>query len=342
MRAALFPEKGEVIFTEIGTPKAGAGEALIEVKYAGICGSDVNVWKGLHPTATYPRVPGHEFVGILREISGEAKEELSPGDVVVVQPYDSCGICGPCTSGQSNVCRNLSILGIHQDGGFAEYAVVPADKVYKLPADVDLKVAALTEPLAVAVHDVRKSGLQVGQTVLIIGGGPIGMLQALVSREAGASRVFISEINENRIRFIQSLGFETVNPAKEDIEEVTAKVTDGKGFDVVFEVSGSRAGISTMTKVVKIGGTVMVIGMSPESYPVDTGAMFAKELKLQGVRLHSQDAFEGAVKLVASGKLNDVLCKLIDKVFPLSEIAQAMDYQISDKEHFKVVIDISK
>lgn len=342
MRAALFPEKDEVIFTELDKPAIKEGEALIEVRYAGICGSDVNVWKGLHPTATYPRVPGHEFVGILRAVQGATKVEMKPGDIVVVQPYDSCGICEACTSGKSNVCSSLSILGIHQDGGFAEYVAAPADKVYRLPDDTDLKIAALTEPLAVAVHDVRESGLKVGQNVLIIGGGPIGMLQALVSKEAGAAKVFISEINENRIRFINSLGFDTINPGKQDMETVAKEVTDGKGFDVVFEVSGSKAGVETMTKVVKIGGTVMVIGMSPEKYPVDTGAMFAKELDLKGVRLHSQTAFEGAVKLIASGKLAPVLSKLIDRVFPLSKIKEAMDYQINDKEHFKVVIDISK
>lgn len=339
MKAAVYPEKGKIELAERAIPDIGPGEALVEVKYAGICGSDVHVWQGHHPTATYPRIPGHEFSGILVKADGELREGVHAGDRVVVQPYWSCGMCEPCFTGRDNVCKKLNIFGIHRDGCFAQYVRVPTKKIYRLPDCVSLKMGALAEPLAVAVHDVRTSGLKAGQKALVIGGGPIGMLIALVAQYAGA-QAYISEINEFRLGFARSLGAETINPAREDLLKQTSAVTQGNGFDVVFEVSGSRAGTACMTQVVKTGGTVMIVGMAGELCPVDTGAVFAKELTIKGVRIHSQENFEGAVSILASGALEEKLGKLITKVFSLSECVEAMEYQISDPEHFKVLIEI--
>ncbi|MEA4853627.1 MAG: alcohol dehydrogenase catalytic domain-containing protein [Christensenella sp.] len=342
MRSALFPDKKELIFTELERPTVEEGYAIIEVCFAGICGSDVNVWQGMHGTATYPRIPGHEFVGVLREFIGNPNEDLESGDIVVVQPYYSCGKCEQCTSGKSNICKDLAILGIHMDGGFAEFVKVPLDKVVKMPKDVDLQVAALTEPLSVAVHDVRRSNLKVGQSVAVIGGGPIGALIAIVARLAGASNVTICEVNENRVNFLRKLGFDAANPVQEDPETILKAHNGGSGFDVVFEVSGSKGGVQSMTALAKPGGTIMAIGMSATQNPFDGATVFFKELQIIGARLHSQSAFRDAAKIVASGKINQELKQLIDRVFPLSEVVEAMNYQINDKEHFKVLIDISK
>lgn len=339
MKAAIYPKKGTIEVAEIKKPALGQNEALIQVKYAGICGSDVNVLKGLHPTATYPRIGGHEFSGILVEANGTLREGLHIGDHVVAQPIWTCGTCEPCITGNDNVCSSLNIFGIHQDGCFAEYIRVPIHKVYKLPDSVSLKLGALAEPLAVAVHDVRESEIKVGEKALIIGGGPIGILIALVAQHAGAE-VYVSEINPFRIQFIQSLGLLTIDSSKEDIRKRTKEITDGKGFDVVYEVSGSKVGIGLMTELVKIKGTIMLIGMSSEPSVIDTGAVFAKHLTLKGVRLHQQRNFEGAISILSEGSLNDRLEKMITKVFPLDQSVEAMRYQMEDAEHFKVVIKI--
>lgn len=340
MKAALFPEKGKIELTQRNVPEIGEGEALVEVKYAGICGSDVHVWQGHHATATYPRIPGHEFSGVLVEAKGTLRAGIEIGDNVVVQPIWTCGMCEPCITGHDNVCSKLNIFGIHQDGCFAQYIRVPVRKIYKLPDGVSLKMGALTEPLAVAVHDVNRSGLSVGDKTLIIGGGPIGMLIGVVAKHAGAEQVYISEINPFRIEFAKSIGLDTINPAKEELKKKTDEITNGKGFDVVFEVSGSKAGVSGMTQVVKIGGTIMVVGMGSEIFPVDTGAVIAKELEMKGVRIHAQKQFEAAVSLLKDEQLTKKLDRLITKVFPLDACVQAMQYQINDPEHFKVVIEI--
>ena len=223
------------------------------------------------------------------------------------------------------------------DGCFAEYVTIPAKKMYRVPAGMDLKLAALAEPLAVAVHDVRKSGLKVGQTALIIGGGPIGIFIAIVAQLAGA-QVFISEVSDFRFDFANKMGFKALNPLNSDFDRQIDEITKGKGFDVVFEVSGSRSGIASMTQLVKISGTVMVVGMASDKHPVDTTSVFLKQVNLQGVRIHSQEAFAAAVDLLKDGKLNGQLNHLISKVYPLDHVKEAYDFVQKNSDYFKVLL----
>ncbi len=341
MKAAILRDKNQLELADAGIPNIGAGEALIRVAYSGICGSDVHVWHGHHPTATYPRIPGHEFSGILEKYIGSPRDGLKTGDPVVVQPFWSCGLCEPCIRGMDNVCQSLKVIGFHEDGSFAEYIRVPLKKVYKLPDNVDLRLGAIAEPLSVAVHDVRRSGLMCGEKALIMGGGPIGMLVALVAQHAGAADVYVSEINEYRLEFAQKLGIKTINPIKSDLKQETMRITGGKGFDVVYEASGSKPCISAVTDVVKIGGTILMIGMASELHPINLSAVFAKELTVKGVRLHAQQSFEGAIALLQSERLNDKLNCIIDKEFMLDDFVQAMNFQVEDPNHFKVLIKIS-
>lgn len=340
MKAAVIDQVNSIHLQDREIPQISEGEALIKVRYCGICGSDLHVLHGQHPTATFPVVPGHEFVGELVEANGEGAEQLEPGDMVVAQPFFSCGNCEPCAKGHDNVCRHLRFMGAHCDGGFAEYVKVATRKVYKIPKDMDLRLAALAEPIAVAVHDVRRSGLQVGETVLVIGGGPIGMLIAMVARHAGANKVVISEINEFRCDFAKKLGFETVNPLDADFAEQMQSLSGGKGFDVTFEVSGSKPGITSAIEYTTIGGMIMVVGMTKEPYPVDLSAMFSKELRMQGVRIHAQYNFIGAVELLKSGELDEEFAALVSKVFPFEELEKAFEFVQTPGEYFKVLIQM--
>jgi len=340
MKAAVIEEKNSIHLKEVEMPVLKDGEALIKVKYCGICGSDIHVLKGEHATAKFPVIPGHEFVGELVDIKGSGSERYEIGDYVVAQPFFSCGNCEPCAKGEDNVCADLHFMGAHTNGGFAEYVKVLTRKMYKIPKDMDLKLAALTEPVAVAVHDVRRSGLQVGETALIIGGGPIGMLIAMVARHAGAKLVVISEISDYRRKAAEELGFVTVNPIDTGFDAKISELTEGKGFDVCFEVSGSRPGITTAVAKAKITGTVMVIGMTKEPYPVDLSAVFAKELKLQGVRIHSQYSFIGAVELLKDGAINEEFQSMISKVFSLDDVEEAFAFSQVPGDYFKVLVEM--
>lgn len=340
MRAAVIDEKNSIHLQNLPIPEIGEGEALIKLRYCGICGSDLHVLHGQHPTAKFPVVPGHEFVGEVVEAKGVGSEKFQRGDLVVAQPFFSCGNCEPCAQGHDNVCRDLHFMGAHCNGAFADYVKVLTRKMYKIPKDMDLKLAALTEPIAVAVHDVRRSGLQVGQNALVIGGGPIGMLIAMVARHSGARQVVISEINEYRCKVARQLGFETVNPMDDDFDEQIQRLTEEKGFDICFEVSGSKPGIATAVKYATIGGMIMVIGMTKEPYPVDLSAVFSKELRMQGVRIHAQYNFIGAVELLKSGELNDEFATMISKVFSLDQIEEAFAFAQVPGDYFKVLVEM--
>lgn len=340
MKAAVIEAKNSIHLKEVEMPVLNDGEALIKVKYCGICGSDIHVLKGEHATAEFPVIPGHEFVGELVDIKGSGSDRYEIGDYVVAQPFFSCGNCEPCAKGEDNVCADLHFMGAHTNGGFAEYVKVLTRKMYKIPKDMDLKLAALTEPVAVAVHDVRRSGLQVGETALVIGGGPIGMLIAIVARHAGAKQVVISEISDYRRKVAEQMGFVTVNPIDAGFDAEINELTEGKGFDVCFEVSGSKPGISTAVAKAKITGTVMVIGMTKEPYPVDLSAVFAKELTLKGVRIHSQYNFIGAVELLKDGAINDEFQSMISKVFSLDDVEEAFAFAQVPGDYFKVLIEM--
>lgn len=340
MKAAIVKEFNSISYEDVPKPEPGLEEGLVKVKYTGVCGTDIHVYAGHHPTAKAPVVLGHEFVGELSEINSAKGTDLRVGGNVLVQPYSSCGICDACIQGRDNVCSRLSILGVHQNGSFAEYVSVPLRKVYKIPAGLDLKLATLVEPLAVAVHDVKMSGLRVGQTVFIIGGGPIGVLIAVVARLNGASRIIISEVNEYRIKFAKDLGFEVVNPRETDVAQEVLKMSAGKGFDVVYEVSGTRPGAELMTKAAKIGGMIVIVGVPTDKYPVDTGIMLARELQMRGVRIHAQINFATAIEIMKTGVINDQLIKFIDKEFKLKDIKEAIRYSIEDHEHFKVLLEV--
>jgi len=341
MRAAVIDDVDRIAIRECPLPVLQNGEALIKVKYCGICGSDLHVLHGEHPTAKFPVIPGHEFVGELADICGETPVPFSIGDMVVAQPFFSCGNCVPCAMGRENICRSLRFMGAHVDGGFAQYVKVSIRKMYKLPRDIDLQLAALVEPVAVAVHDVRLSGLSVGGSALVIGGGPIGLLIAIVARHAGAGTVVICEINEFRRRAAQELGFRTLNPLDEDYaDRLSAIHEDCGGFDVAFEVSGSMPGITTAVDMTRIAGVVMVVGMTGEPHPVSLSKVFQKELEIKGVRIHSQINFIGALELLKSGVLADQLRVLISEIYPMDKLEHAFIRAQSGSDFFKLLISM--
>ncbi len=342
MKALVFEEPEKMCFKDVPRPELKDGEALIRVQYIGICGTDIHVFHGEHATATFPRIPGHEFVGELVEIRGEGKEAFSIGDTVVAQELLTCGHCDACAKGEDNVCENLQIIGVHADGGFAEYVRVKTRKMYQIPKDMDLKRAALIEPLAVAVHDVSMSGMQLGETALVVGGGPIGQLVGIAAKAAGARRVVVSEVVEERRALARKLGFVPVNPMDPDFAEKILAVNEGKPYDVSFEAAGVPSAITNCVDYTKNTGTIIQIAMTKGPYPVDTGKLFSKELRIQGVRVHNQYSFSMAVKLAASGMLDQDLDLLISKVFPFEESAAALDYAEKRKDAFKVLVKIGE
>ena len=338
MKAAVLTAFNQLEIKEVARPVLKEGEALIKVLYAGMCGSDVHIFSGHHPTAKPPLILGHEFCGVIEEVKSADATGLKVGDRVVAQPILACNRCEMCVQGRENLCAALNVVGVHSDGCFAAYIKMPIRKIYRLNEATDLKLAALIEPLAVAVHDVRRSGLVAGQTAFIIGGGPIGILIALLAKLSGASQVVLSEPNEIRAALVEKFGFKVLNPTKIDLLAEVAKMTDSRGFDVVFEASGTGQGAALMTEVTKKGGVIVLVGFPKGPYPVDTGSIVTKELRVDGVRVHAQANFAAAVSLLESGTLDQPLRQLMTDEFALDEIGAAMDFSIADQKHLKVML----
>lgn len=285
-------------------PRApGEGEVQVDVAYCGICGTDMHVFHGaMDARVGHHRVIGHEMSGTVAAV-GPGVAGFSPGEAVVVRPLKPCFSCPACAAGHSHICHNLKFLGLDTDGAFQEKWTVPAYTLHKLPAGMSLKAAALIEPVAVACHDVRMGRLAAGETALVIGGGPIGMLIAMVARQAGAD-VILAEINESRLAFAAARGLATIDPKRTDVAaEVTAR-TGGRGADVVFEVSGSQPGVDAMTAAAAPRGRIVMVAIHTRKPQVDLFRFFWRELELIGARVYEPEDYERAIALVASGAID--------------------------------------
>ncbi|MBN3581035.1 alcohol dehydrogenase catalytic domain-containing protein [Algoriphagus aestuarii] len=322
-----------VIEKEIDTPKSG--EVRIKVAYSGVCGTDVHIYHGMmDKRVSIPQTIGHEMSGVIDEI-GPDVEGFSEGEKVVVRPLDD-RLVKPSDKGFNHICENLKFIGIDSPGSMQQYWNVPAFVLHKLRPETDLKLAALIEPLSVAVHDVRMSGLVAGETAVVLGGGPIGLFVAMVAKEAGAN-VIISEVNETRIQMAGEFGLKAVNPTKIDLVQYVREQTEGRLADVVFEVAGVQPALDVMTEVAGIRGRIVMVAIHGQKKPVDLFKFFWKELKLIGARVYEKEDYEKAIALITANELP--FEKMITDVQPLSNIQQVFESIDKNPEGLKVLMD---
>lgn len=313
----------------------GSGEVRLDVAYCGICGTDVHIFHGaMDKRVKMPQVIGHEMSGTVAEIGPDVKD-LRPGDKVVVRPLDNRAET-PADRGFGHICSGLKFIGIDSPGAFQSSWTVPAFAVHKLPAHLDLKLAALAEPLAVACHDVKLAKIKSGEMAFVIGGGPIGMLVALVARHAGA-RVVMSEISPFRLDFARKLGFEAFSPKDVDLPAWAREQSGGSGADVVFEVSGAKAAAATMTDLLAIRGRIVVVAIYPQPVEINLFQFFWKELSMQGARVYERDDYERAIALMTENALP--LESLITDVRPLAELPETFRDLDNQPNSIKTLID---
>jgi len=316
-----------------------AGQVQIRVEYCGICGTDLHLFHGAMAHRLHlPHVMGHEMSGIITTL-GSGTEDWRPGDRVTVRPLDYCGECPACRAGHSHICQKLKFIGIDSPGALQGLWTVPAHTLHRLPDALPMRVAALVEPVAVACHDVRLGEVQAGEQVVVIGGGPIGMLVALVSQIRGA-HVLMAEINPFRIKLARNLGIEAVNPKDCDLVELVNERTGGAGADVVFEVSGSAAGAEMMTRLPRTRGRIVVVAIFAEQPRVDLFRFFWRELQLSGARVYEAEDFEAAIALAASKQA--MLDKLITNVAPLDALEDCMHQMARGGEVMKILVSCAE
>lgn len=336
MKAAYYHGDRTVAVDESIVRDPGPGEVRLYVAYCGICGTDLHIFQGhMDARVAIPEVVGHEMSGEIADV-GQGVEDWQVGDRVVVRPLDPCGTCPACQAGHSHICYNLKFLGIDTPGAFQGSWTVPAHTLHRLPDHLSLDEAALIEPLSVACHDVRRGRVQSGEHVVVIGGGPIGILVSLVARHAGA-HVLVSEINPFRVGLARELGLEAINPAEADLLAAVEERTNGAGADVVFEVSGSAAGAETMTQLARTRGRVVVVAIFAEAPKVDLFRFFWRELELYGARVYEAEDFEKAIRLAAAGDLP--LRRLISDKRPLEDLQDVFGQIESSTNLMKVLID---
>ncbi|MEP3198027.1 MAG: alcohol dehydrogenase catalytic domain-containing protein [Lentilitoribacter sp.] len=337
--AAIYRGEKKFSIDEVEINAPGPGEVQVEVAYCGICGTDLHIYLGhMDARVGFERTIGHEMSGVIAAV-GEGVADLQPGQHIVVRPLDHCGDCPACSAGHEHICHNLKFIGIDSDGAFQQYWNVPAHTIHMLPEELNLAHAALIEPLAVAVHDVDRGQVRKGEDVLVIGGGPIGMLVAMVARQAGAN-VTVSEINENRLAFAQKIGFATLNPKDIDVAAEIHNVTNGKGADVVFEVSGSQPGVDLMTAAASTRGRIVMVAIHATKPQIDMFQFFWRELDLIGARVYRPEDYDKAMKILADGVID---CDaFITDIQNLSEIQTAFDALTQNPNAMKSMIRISE
>ncbi|MCC6857375.1 MAG: alcohol dehydrogenase catalytic domain-containing protein [Bryobacterales bacterium] len=339
MKAAYYEGRETIRVGECAPVQPAAGQVQIRVSHCGICGTDLHIFHGkMDHRVRVPQVFGHEMSGTL-VAAGEGVESFAPGDRVTVRPLDPCGSCPACKAGHSHICQKLKFIGIDVPGAMQGLWTVPAHTLHRLPPSLSFEQAALIEPVAVACHDVRLGEVKAGDYAVVQGGGPIGMLVALVARQQGA-RVVVTEVNPFRIQLAGELGLEVVDPRETDVVKLVDEQTGGAGADVAFEVSGSQAGAELMTKLPRTRGRLVIVAIFGEQPKVDLFRFFWRELRLCGARVYEPQDFDRAIALADSGTLP--LERLITNVYPLEGLETGLRQMERGGSVMKVLVKCSE
>lgn len=314
MRAAIFDAPQAIRMADVAKPAPGPGEVLVKVKAAGLCAGDLYIYTGKNPYVSYPRIGCHEIAGVV-ESYGHGASGPAIGTRVVVDPFIGCGKCYPCRIGKRNCCANLTIIGIHREGGFADYVVAPAKNLNVVPENLTDFEAAFAEPVAIGVQGCRRGQVTADDTVLVLGAGPIGLAVVEVARAHGA-RVYATDISAERLSTAAELGAIPVAGGAGLVERVL-ELTNGEGMPVVMEATGAVPAMEQTMDLVAAGGRIVILGLVKKG----TGVTFPgldftrKEATIYGSRA-SVDCFPEALDLLASGKIH---YPKIASSFPLGE-----------------------
>lgn len=321
MKALVYQGPYSMPVSEIAAPEAKPDEVVVQVRAVGVCGSDVHGFTG-STGRRYPGIAmGHEFCGTI-SATGSQVTDYKVGDAVIVDPILTCGNCVMCRAGRPNVCLNRTMIGMHQHGAYAEAVAAPQRQLHRMPEGLDWTLGSLAEPLAVALHAVNQTPFQIGESVVIVGAGPIGLLTLAAVRHKGAGIVIITDQSPHRLALAKRLGADRViNIAQEDAVAAVQDATGGIGADAAIEAVGITPTVQQALAVTRIGGNVTWIGNSAPEVTLNMQSVVTREITIRGVYAFNQE-FEQAVKLLHSGRLN--VAPLIEQVSPLTEGPQVI------------------
>ena len=317
MKAVRLLSVGQLVLAEVPKPTPSPGDILVRIEAVGICGSDRHMFKGEFPTAK-PVTLGHEFCGIVEAI-GAAVTTVSVGDRVTGDPNISCGTCPQCRRGRFNLCDNLSAIGVWRDGGFADYVVMPEAQAHLLPADLDPIHGAFCEPLACCLHGLDIARIAAGDSVVVLGGGVIGLLMVQLARLAGAATIILSTRQKPRRDLALELGAtHAVDPSAEDPIAAVKAIVPG-GVDVVLECAGVADTFQQSFRLARRGGAIIVFGVVPagEEAPVVPFDILVNELRVEGAYLNPLTHARAAAMIAAKTLEID---RLVTRTIGLDEV----------------------
>jgi len=346
MLAAVYHGPNDLRVEQVPAPKINAGELLIKVLCASICGTDIRIFHGQHRMYSpgTVRIPGHEVVGIISEV-GHELNGFQKGDRVFIAPNTGCGHCTQCVSGNNNLCANYAAIGVTLDGGFADYMRVPADSVQqgnviKISENVDPAVAALVEPFACVLRGQNALNIKPGEVVLIMGAGPIGVMHTKLAKARGAGRVIVSEPMPDRVAQVKSMGADrVVNPVEENLQDVINKESNGRGADIVIVAAPVHAAQESALNLTAIGGRINFFGGLPKDRPMinfDSNLVHYKELIITGTTACSTHDCWQAAHIINSGLVD--LTDLVSQRFPLRDAVNAFA-AAEDRKSLKIVLE---
>ena len=339
MLQQIMTAPGKIEFREIETPVPKAGEVLIRIMKIGVCGSDIHVWHGKHPFTSYPVTQGHEVSGEIAAL-GAGVENLEVGQKVTIQPQVVCGKCYPCRHGKYNLCEELKVMGFQTTGVASEYFAVDAAKVTPLPQEMSFDEGAMIEPLAVAVHAVRKFGDMQGMRVAVLGAGPIGILVAQAAKGMGAESVLITDISDLRLEKARQCGVDfCVNTCEADFGEALVSSFGPDKADVIYDCAGNNVTMGQAIRCARKGSTIILVAVFAGMAEVDLAVLNDHELDLNTTMMYRNEDYLEAIELVRAGKVD--LKPLISKHFAFRDYAEAYRYIDENRETtMKVIIDV--
>lgn len=338
MKAIVIHAPESISVKELSAPERRESEVLIRIRGMGICGSDITAYKGINPLVTYPRIIGHEIAGeVLEAARGET--ELMPGDRVVIEPYVYCGRCYPCLKGRTNCCENLTVRGVHIEGGMSELCAHPRHLVHKAPADVPWKLLVMVEPLTISVHAVKRARLAKGEHLVVTGAGPIGLLAAQYALTIGAVPIVVDPIDE-RLAFARALAIpHGVNPVKENAVDRIKEITGGRMAEAVVEASGSDAAIRRVADYAAYSGRVALVGWPKGEVSLMTALFTKKELDVLGSRNSVRD-FPESIDLITGGRID--VTSLVTRTVAFAEVPAAVEAIAACPERFMKVVALEE
>ena len=333
MKTVLLKQPGEIGISEIEKTSRRENEVLLKVRSTGICGSDIGAYKGVNPLVSYPRIIGHEIAGEVVEVAADEKT-FRVGDRVILEPYVYCGQCYPCTIGHTNCCENLTVRGVHIEGGMAEYVSHPRHLLHKVPENIPWHLIPMAEPLVIAMHAVKQSEVKAGEHVAITGAGQIGLLAAQYALTLGALPIVVDPVDE-RLALATRLGVpHVINPVSQDAVAQIKSITRARMAEAAIEASGAASAIRAMVDYVAYAGRIALVGWPKSDIPMPTALFTKKELTIRGSR-NSVGQFPESLRLIAEGKVD--VAALLTKTVSLEETpATVVDIAEHPERYLKV------